>query len=91
MAVVLDEYGDERKVPIFESFIREKYNSDKTLVEVKKSVFFGVEPYETGTTLGHITCRCFIPGSGKAGYLVKHYKGIRKERFVEDKDIIKFE
>lgn len=91
MAVVIDENGDERKVPIFESFIREKYNSDKTLVEVNDSVFYGLCYLKPSTTLGHITCRCYIPSSGKAGYLVKHYKDSRKVRFVEEKDIIKFE
>jgi hypothetical protein len=91
MAVVIDENGDERKVPLFDSFIREKYNSDKTLVEVNDSVFFGVDYMKPRTTLGHITCRCIIPSLGKSGYLVKHYKAIRGERFVEDKDIIKFE
>ena len=91
MAVVTDENGDERKVPIFESFIREKYNSDKTLVEVNDSVFYGRCYLKPNTTLGHIVCRCYIPSSGKAGYLVKHYKDSRKVRFVEEKDIIKIE
>ena len=85
MAEVIDELGREIKVPIFDKIIREKSDNEGALVEVDKSLFWGAG--ERGKTLAKITCWCKIPSREKEGYLVKHYRGIMGERFVETKDI----
>lgn len=85
MAIVIDELGQEKKAPMFNKILRKESENKGRLVEVKNSLFWG--PLDRGTTFAKIVCACEIPSLNKKGYLVKHYKDIKGERFVENKDI----
>jgi hypothetical protein len=86
MAKVIDELKREINVPMFNKIEREEDKEyEGKLVEVPKSIFYGGR--DTSKTLGIVTCNCKVPSLNKEGYLVKHYKGIRGERFIEAKDL----
>ena len=81
MAKVIDELGRTINVPMFNKIVREDTEDKGKLIEVPNSIFFGDN--DRSKTLGEITCKCKVPSLNKEGYLVKHYKGIRGERFIE--------